>query len=80
VGRKCRNVFCFTHDEVFGAENAIVEHERTIEHRRVASAISRRSVDAKLEGIYISVDGERQAASEGGANTTSGTNSGCGTR
>jgi hypothetical protein len=80
VGCECGNVFFVAHGEVFGADNALVEHERTFEHRRIASTVSRRSVDAKLEGLYISVDGERQAASEGGANATSGTNSGCGAR
>jgi hypothetical protein len=80
VGCEFRNGFFVAHCEVFGAEHALVEHECTIEHRRVTSTVSRCSVDAKLEGIYISVDGKRQAASEGGANAISGTNSGCGAR
>ena len=44
----------------FGARNALVKHESAIEHRRFASTVSRRSVDAKLEGIYIVVDAERK--------------------
>jgi hypothetical protein len=76
VGSECRNVFFVARSKGFGAENAVVEHERSIEHCWVANAFSRRSVDAKLDGIHIVVDGERQAPSEGDANPTSGANIG----
>ena len=79
MGGECWNIFFIARGEVFGSENAPTERERAIEHDWVAGgAASRRSVDAKLEGIYILVDGKRQAFSKGGANITSGANCGRG--
>ena len=71
-GASAGTFFFVARSNVFSAENAVVERESTIRHRWVASAFSRRSVDANLKGIYIFVDGEHQAPSEGGANPTSG--------
>jgi hypothetical protein len=72
MGRERRVIHCLTRGEIVDAETALFERKRAIERRWVASTGDSRSpVDGKPRGIYVLVDGERQASSDGGANPTS---------